>query len=887
MRTLRRLLHLLRSSRHDADLREEMETHRTLRQDRLERDGASTRDAEDASRRALGNVTLSREDARDAWAWTALDAIGRDIRTVLRGLRKNPGFTLVAIGTLALGIGANTALFSLYNSLSLRTLPVRDPGSLVFLQHGEWTYPIWEAIDRHRDEVFDGAFAWSNEKFDLAQGGETTFVSGAYVSGRMFDVLGVAPVRGRALTPADDTLGGDAAVAVISHGFWQRHFGGRDDVVGQRLTLNLVPFTVVGVAPAGFFGPEVGRTDDVMIPIAANVLISGSDSSLRGADAHWYWWLQIMARRKPDQTLEQTNAALRRLQPRLREESLPEGSPSRLARYMTGPLELVSAATGSSELRGAFETPLVAVLAVVGLVLLIACANIANLLLARAVARQHELSVRLALGASRWRLARLLFTESLLIASIGAALGVVFASWSSALLVRQLGTWRNAVSLDLQLDWRVLGFTAALAGLTAIIAGVAPALGVRRVAPNDALKDAGRSIAGDRRFTIRGALVVTQIALSLVLVVAAGLFLRTFQSLSRVPLGFTPEPLVIATMDLHASTSDRAQQAALMQRLRAAAAAVPGVTSAATSVLTPLSGAGWNAGVSDEPGIPADRSRMTWMNAVSPDWFKTMGTRLIAGRDFADGDLHSDAHVAIVNQTFASRFLQKGSPVGQTIRVGVEDRTAYLVVGLVEDAVYRSPREGVVPTMYIPPSADDFGTNVTIATAPGQRAATQRAMATALAQTDPRVSFTFRTFDEYIHAQMLREQLVALLSTFFGALGLLLAAIGLYGVVSHAVNARRTEIGVRMALGANAGGIVRLIFRRVSMLLAIGLATGAVASLWASRFVDATMLYHLDARDPATFAGAILVLATAVVLAAWLPARRAARLDPARVLREG
>jgi hypothetical protein len=324
-----------------------------------------------------------------------------------------------------------------------------------------------------------------------------------------------------------------------------------------------------------------------------------------------------------------------------------------------------------------------------------------------------------------------------------------------------------------------------------------------------------------------------------------------------------------------------------MERLRAAAATVPGATSAATSVITPIDGSGWNAGVGDDAGIP-DRSRMTWMNAVSPGWFKTMGATLIAGRDFEIGDLNSTDHVAIVNQSFASRFLQRGSPVGQTIRAGgPRDRTLYRIVGLAADAVYRSPREGFVPTMYVPPSAEDFGMNVTIATAPGQRAAVERSLAAALFQVDPRVSFTFRTFDEYIHASMLREQLVALLSTFFGALGLLLAAVGLYGVVSHAVNARRTEIGVRMALGANAGGIVRLIFRRVSMLLAIGLATGAVASLWASRFVDATMLYHLDARDPATFAGAILVLATAVVLAAWLPARRAARLDPARVLREG
>jgi predicted permease len=884
MRTLRRLLHLLHSPRHDADLREELETHRSLRQERFEREGYAPDDAAVASRRALGNTTLAREDARDAWTWRTLDALRQDLRTVIRGLAKSPGFTIVAVGTLALGIGANTALFSLFNSLSLRTLPVRDPGSLVYVEHGSWTNPIWQALDRHRDELFDGAFAWSNEHFDMSQGGETAFVDGAYVSGRMFDVLGVAPLRGRTLTAADDTVGGDSAVAIISHRFWQQHFGGADNVIGRRLTLNRVPFTVVGVTPAGFFGPEVGRTDDVMIPIAAKASIDRSDDGLQSG---WYWWLEIMARRKPGQTIEQLNAALAGLMPQLREEARPkEGPPWALADYMTAPLVVTPAATGPSELRGDFETPLLAVLAVVGVVLLIACANIANLLLARAVSRHHELSVRLVLGASRWRLARLLLAESLVIAVVGAALGVAFAWWSGAVLVGQLSTWRDTVSLDLQLDWRVLGFTAALAGLTAIVAGVAPALGLRRVAPNDALKDSGRSIAGDRRFTIRGVLVVAQVALSLMLVVAAGLFLQTFRSLSDVPLGFTPEPLLIARMDLHASTTDRAEQLALMERLRAAAATVPGATSAATSVITPIDGSGWNAGVGDDAGIP-DRSRMTWMNAVSPGWFKTMGATLIAGRDFEIGDLNSTDHVAIVNQSFASRFLQRGSPVGQTIRAGgPRDRTLYRIVGLAADAVYRSPREGFVPTMYVPPSAEDFGMNVTIATAPGQRAAVERSLAAALFQVDPRVSFTFRTFDEYIHASMLREQLVALLSTFFGALGLLLAAVGLYGVVSHAVNARRTEIGVRLALGSSTGGIVGLIFRRVAVLLAIGLVIGAAASLWAARFVQ-TLLFQLDARDPTTFIVAALVLASAVVLAAWIPARRASRLDPARVLREG
>jgi predicted permease len=884
MRTLRRLLHAFRSRRDDADLREEIETHRSLRQDRLEQEGYAPGDAAVASRRALGNTTLAREDAREAWAWRTIDALRQDLRTVIRGLAKSPGFTIVAVGTLALGIGANTALFSLFDSLSLRTLPVRDPASLVYVEDGSWTNRIWQALDRHREELFDGAFAWSDEHFDTSQGGETAFVDGAYVSGRMFDVLGVAPIRGRALTAADDRPGGASAVAVISHRFWQQRFGGAGDVVGRRLTLNHVPFTIIGVAPAGFFGPEVGRTDDVMIPVAAKALIDGSDDALRSG---WYWWLEIMARRKPGQTVEELNAAIAGLMPQLRDEARPtDGPPAALAEYMSAPLTVTPAAGGHSELRADFQAPLLAVLAVVGIVLLIACANIANLLLARAVSRHHELSVRLVLGASRWRLARLLLAESLVLAAAGAALGVAFAWWSGTLLVGQLDTWRSAVSLDLHLDWRVLGFTAALTALTAVVAGVAPALGLRRVAPNDALKDGGRTLAGDRRFTIRGALIVAQIALSLALVVAAGLFLRTFRSLSAMPLGFTPEPLVVADLDLRAVTTDRAAQFALMERLRTAAAAVPGVTSTATSLITPLDGSGWNAGVGDATGMP-DRSRMTWMNAISPGWLETMGTRLVAGRDFEPADVTAGTPaVAIVNQAFASRFL-KGSPIGQLVRVGgPSNRPAYRIVGVAADAVYRSPREGFVPTMYVPPSAQgQFGTHVMIAAAPGQRAAVERAVSAALAEVDPRVSFTFRTFDEYIHAATLREQLVAVLSTFFGALGLLLAAIGLYGIVSHAVTARRTEIGLRLALGASTGGIIGVIFRRVAVLLAAGLVFGTAASLWAVGFVQ-TLLFHVEARDPATFAAAAAVLTVAVLVAAWLPARRAARLDPARVLRE-
>ncbi|MEO7190861.1 MAG: ABC transporter permease [Vicinamibacterales bacterium] len=880
----RRLWHLLRLSRHDAELREEIETHRSLRQGQLERHGLTSRDAAEVSRRVLGNVALAREDVRTGWTLRSVDGLRQDLGAVLRGLRKSPGFTLVAVGTLALGIGANSALFSVYNGLLLRTLPVKDPGSLALLGTGEWTYPIWQAVNRRSSELFDGAFAWSPDRFDLSPGGETAFVDGAYMSGRLFDVLGIRPAHGRLLASADDDIN-RGAVVVISHRFWQQRFGGAQDVVGRTVALQRVPFTIVGVMPEGFFGPDVGRVADVMIPFGAEPLIRGNSSFLTG---HWTWWVEIMARLRPGQTLEQATAALRAVQPQLRAESLPEGTPSMLERYMTEPLMLLPAATGRSDLRGRFETPLVAMLAVVGLVLLVACANIANLLLARALTRRHELSVRLALGASRWRLARLLLAESLVVAATGAAAGLVFASWSSALLVRQLGTWRETISLDMRLDWRVLGFTAALACLTAIVAGVAPALGVKRVAPNEALKDSGRGIAGDRRFAIRGTLLIAQIAVSLVLVVAAGLFLRTFTSLSRVPLGFQPDRLIIASLNLQSRASAAGEAAPLVERMRAAAAATPGVTSAAVSTITPISGSGWNAGVGERSAGPPDRTRMTWMNAVSPGWFQTMGLRVVSGRDFDTGDVPDGTPVAIVNEAFVRRFLADRAPLGARVLAGgPRDRTDYHIVGVVSDAVYRSAREGAVPTLFMPETQSDSpATSLTIATAPGQRDAAQRALASSMRQVDPSVAFTLRTFDEYVHASMLQERVVALLSTFFGALSLLLAALGLYGVVSHAVNARRTEISLRIALGASASSIMRLVFKRVGLLLAIGLVCGLSLSLWASPLVQ-TFLFRLDARDPVTFTSAVVVLTAAVVLAAWLPARRAARLEPARLLREG
>jgi putative ABC transport system permease protein len=479
----------------------------------------------------------------------------------------------------------------------------------------------------------------------------------------------------------------------------------------------------------------------------------------------------------------------------------------------------------------------------------------------------------------------------------GAAFGLVFATWSSALLVQQLSTWQSTVSLDLALDWRVLAFTAAVACLSAITAGVVPMLGLKNVIPGEALKDAGRGIAGDGRLSVRSALVVAQISVSLVLIVAAGLFLRTFASLNQLPLGFVPEPLLVAELNLQASGGPPQERSARVERLRDAAAAVPGVRSASVSAQRPLSGSasGWSSGrvaIGDGPISSTGRGVLSlWLNATTPGWFETMGIPLRSGRDFEAGDRIGNRPVAIVNEAFVRRFLPGGPPIGQSVRLGFDEETRYEIVGVVGDAVYTTPREGMLATMFVPiaqrkPSEFWETVLLTIKAAPGARAIVERDAAAALTKADPTIAFTFGTFDQLVEATVTQERLIAMLSAFFGGLALLLAAVGLYGVVAHAVRARQTEIGLRMALGAAPSSIVRLVFQRVGVLIAAGLAVGLAGSLWAVRFVEA-LLFQLEARDPVTFAGAAAVLAAVGVLAAWLPARRATRLDPATVLREG
>jgi putative ABC transport system permease protein len=869
------------------------------------RDGASDADARHKALdtlRAASFLELSRRPrARPGGGY------GHDIRIALRQLAGSPVLTMVAVLSLALGIGANTAIFSLVNSLLLRSLPVKDPQQLALLKGGmtnsagqtSWTFAIWQEL-RRRPDLVDSAFAWDAVRFNLANGGVAEFVDGIWTTAGMFDTLGVSPLLGRTFTDADDRRGGgpDGPVAVVSYGLWQRRFAGAADVIGRRLTLERIPFTIVGVMPPDFFGPNVGQRVDVVIPMGAEPLVRGKESALDSRD---WWWLSVMVRLKPGQSIDEATEALRGVQPQIRSATLPVGEmpAAELDRYLSTKFTLVPAATGDSSIRLRYGRPLLTVMIVVVLVLLIACANIANLQLARAAARRHEWSVRLALGASRWRLVRLLLIESLALSTAGAGLGFLIARWGSQLLVQQLSTPSLTVFLDLSPDWRVLAFTSGVAVATALLFGAAPAFRAAAVAPAGALRaSAAQAVSVHSRGVPRrgfgeSALVVAQVALSVTLVVAATLFLRTFSKLATLNLGFEPARVLVVTMNAQRAAVEPSRRMAVYQRALEAVQALPGVERAALSVLTPISGHNWGSRFDVSNGVPlADTERSAYRNQVTPGFFDTYGQQLVAGRPFTDRDRDGAPRVAIVNQAFARRFLNGANPIGHSVHLPLEraPEPDMEIVGVVGDAVYRRLRDPAPPTLYSPVAQTTTGPATTeysmsVRAASGSPAQLSRSIADAIGGVNPELTVAFQPLAEQVKAALTQERLVAILSGFFGALALLLAGLGLYGVTSYAVSRQRTEIGIRMALGAPPRSVVRLVLSRVTMLIGVGVAIGLGVSLWASQFV-AALLYGIEPRDPAAFAGSAAVLAAVGALAGWLPASRASRIDPVQVLRD-
>jgi predicted permease len=827
-----------------------------------------------------------------------------DLRDAFRSLSRTPVVTVVAVLSLALGMGANTAMFSIVDALVLRPLPVRDPGRLTLLSSTvksatsdeswtniSWTNPIWESM-RSREAMFGGAFAYGDVTFDLSQRGEIDPVDGLRASGRMFEILGIGAALGRTFTPADDQPGGgpDGPVAVLSYGFWQSRFGGARDVIGRAITLDNVRFTVVGVAPNGFFGPDVGRTFDVAVPLGTMTLIPSYRHLLESRDS---WWLRVMVRLAPGQTATQATTALRAIQRQIADETRPANArPQDAERHLSNRFDLVPAAGGSSDLRQNYRTPVFALMAIVTLTLLIACGNIANLLLARATARRHELSVRTALGASGWRLARQLLTESVVLAALGAALGTVFAVWGSRLIVAQLSTTTNRVFLDVGIDWRMLAFTGVIAVATAVLFGVVPALRASRVAPIDAMKEQGRGTSSGRRVGLSGSLVMAQVALSLVLLVSAGLFVRTFATLSTRDVGFERDRALIVSISAQRTGVDSAARLALYERIRQAVLAVPGVTSTALSVTMPL---GDNTLVRrmDFPGRPMlpETDRMVLRHVVSDGFFATLGTPIIAGRDFDSRDNMSGVRTVIVNQAFASKYFAGEKPIGRVIAEAPDpfaDPTPLEIVGVVGDAIYRSSRDPAPPTMYWsyartrrPSSA----VKLIVRSGTASPEMLTKSVTAAVSSVHPNLTLSVRPFADQINASLTQERIVATLSGFFGGLALLLSALGLYGITAYAVTRRHIELGIRMALGTTPAGVVRLVLARVALLVGGGLVIGTVVSLWAAGLARA-LLYGVAPRDPLTFVGAAGVLAIVALVAGLIPAIRASCIDPAVVLRD-
>jgi predicted permease len=859
--------------------------------------GMSREEARHAALRAFGNSTLLNEEAREAWGWIWLEQMAQDLRYAFRTLRRSGGFTATGILTLALGIGANTAIFQLLDAVRLRSLPVSAPQSLALVEikggnHGfgvsnretSLTYPLFEQLRAHQ-AAFSGVFAWSGgDEVAVGQGSQQRRARVLWLTGNTFAVLGVPPVRGRLFTDEDDRPGCGIQGVVISYGFWQSEFGRRDSAIGSRLLIQGHPAEVLGVTPPGFFGLEVGNNFDLAEPFCSVTTFRPAASVLARRDL---FWLTVMGRLKPGWRTEQASVQLDAISPGLFEATEPDGySTKYLNTYRASRLAAYPAANGLSDLRKAYDASLLLLLGITGLVLLIACVNLANLMLVRAGARQREMAVRLAVGASRSRLVRQLLTEGLLLAAGGAILGLYLARAFGRSILWLLSTERNTLELDLALDWRVLLFTASIAVMTCLIFSLVPAFRSSRAEPGDALKSGSRGVtAGLERFSFQGILVVSQIAVSLVLLVGALLFVRSFRNLTTFDPGFREKDILLAFINLEPMhLADIEQYPAVIRDLLTQVRSLPQVESAATSTHVPLDGSSWTLGLQIDGR--EGWSKFTW---VSPGYFETMQIALLTGRDFNDRDTQTSPHVAVVNEAFARKYLGGVNPIGKTFRSVAEPgypSTEYEIVGVVRNTKYAGLREETPPESFGAASQfPAYGPWVSIfLRSSSPPSAVFSVLRAKLNELNPEIRSHFSVFRKDIEDRLVRERMVALLSGFFGALAGLLTMIGLYGVISYVVLNRRNEIGVRMALGASRVNIVGMVLRQTILLLALGTVLGIALALAATRGAG-SLLFGLQPHDPRSLIGASVLLTAVALLAAFLPARRASRVDPMVALR--
>jgi predicted permease len=932
MRLMKRLRSLFGRPAQESDLDEELRFHLQMKVEENVAAGMSPTEARHAALRAFGNPGLKREETRAAWGWIWLEHLGQDLRYGLRALRQSTGFTVVAVLSLALGIGANTAIFSLIDAVLLKTLPVQDPQNLVAMHWASkgwpdvmnglsgnmnsdagrttspsFSYPMYEQL-RTRNHVFSNvlALAGNSSEFNLGYRGEPGRAEGELISGTFFETLGVQPALGRMLTPDDDRLESSPA-AVISYRYWESHFGRDPEIVGKSITLNGVPFTVVGVCPPEFFGVQPGSAIDVWAPLHQQPHVEPRwapqhvQADGKAITPGWLfehsdrWWVVMIGRLKPGVTERQARAEgdvilQQSIAANVKSAAKPETIPH---------LEVTAGSKGLDSLRRQFSKPLAVLMAVVGLVLLIACANVANLLLARGTSRQKEMAVRLAIGARRSRLIRQLLTESVLLAALGGALGFVLAFWSTDLLVAFMSSGRDPLHLTVRPDPWVLGFTAAVSVLTGILFGLSPALRSTRLDLTPALKagDAremstapGTSARQMRRIGIGKTLIVAQVSLSLLLLVGAGLFVRPLTNLENVNTGFDPRNLLLFGIDPTQGGYKGQRIAEFYQELNRRVAAQPGVRSVTMSGDTLISGSmdTLETFIQNPPKTAnKDGGVIAYVNEVGPNFFETMGIPLVLGRTIHDSDVAGAPEVAVVNEEFARKFLGGGSPVGR--RFGFDGKKSsgeIEIVGVVGNARYDDLRRDIPATIY-PAALQDTtlgALHFEVRTAGDPNLLVPAIRRVAQGIDSNLALYDVRSQTEQINEYLFQERLFARLTGFFGVLALVLGCIGIYGVMAFAVTRRTREIGIRIALGANRGEILGMVLRETLALVAIGVTLGVIAALEASRLV-ATFLFGLKPNDPLTIAGAALLMVAAAALAGYVPARRASRVDPMVALR--
>jgi predicted permease len=891
---------LLRRRQFDADLEEEVRLHLELREQEQIKAGLSPREAHQAASRRFGNATLLKEKSHMAWGWEWFESFVQDTAYGGRGMLRSPALTIVALLSLALGIGANTAIFSLLDAVMLRSLPVKDPTQLVLLGKGMssgitddfartqlYSYPFYRRMQRENQVFSDTAaiFSMTNGVHGFVEGRtESEPMNVQLVSGTYFDTLGVRALVGRTLNDADDNSEGDHPVAVISYAWWKRSLAREPNVLNHTLKLGATTFNIVGVAPPEFFGTKVGEAPDMWVPLS---MVKEVPPNFGGYKDNFSESLLIMGRLKPVVSIAEAtanvNVLFREILISFAGSKLDQENQQRLDKAK---VPLTPMATGLSSLRRQFSEPLQILMAVVALVLLIACANIANLLLARSTARARELAVRQALGARRTRIIRQLLTESLVLALAGGALGVALASIANRVLLRMVSGGLDPIPLDVSIDSRLLLFTVAVTIATALIFGTVPALRATRLQLTDAMK-AGRGPQGaSAKNPLAKALVISQVALSLVLMVGAGLFLRSLVNLNNVDTGFNKENVLRLDIDSSSAgyKAEEPRALAVDQQIEERVSALPKVKAASFSAFTFHEGS-WSSDVA-LPGIKMNGDINVIHNVVGTRYFETMQIPLLAGRAFSPSDTGTSQRVVIISEHTSKTLFPLVNPIGRHYGVGDDKpENDVTVIGVAKDVKFDELAEEPVNLDYLPYTQRPWGFGDFEVRYTGDFAPVAAAVQQTIRSIDHNLPITHvSTLDEQVARSITNQRLVAQLSAFFGMLAVFLSCIGIYGVMSYVVTRRTNEIGIRMALGAERSNMLWMVLREILILVSIGVVIGVPVTLASDRLVS-NMLFGLRPADPATLIGATVLLLIVAAIAGYLPARRASLVDPMVALR--